>query len=180
MRLRAVDIAIIIPLAGVLFVHACRCEAAPRKRPQMRSALVECTAWPWAAGDERAAGVDLRQLRRTTTGKRFHVVFRVLARGILAIMQGRRLGVRNGKVVWSVRGPKALSAALVAAGCAVIPWADVLALPAGVRAWLANRATCYGIGTKNGKPVRGWLCSDTGVTVTRFDSYGPRVLYGGR
>lgn len=159
---------------AVTLGFACTAKAR-RKRPQLRSALVECTAWPWAG--EKPAGANLRQLRRRTSGKRFRVVFRVLARGILAIMQGRRLGTRNGKAVWSVRGPKALGAALVAAGCTVTAWPDVAALPAAVRAWLAPRSTCYGAALKNGKPVRGWRCDDTGVTVTRLDAYGPRVVY---
>ncbi len=159
-------------LVAILFVPAV---AQARKRPQMRSALVECTAWPWAG--ERAAGTSLRQLRRSTTGKRFRVVFRVLARNILAIMQGRRLGTRDGKAVWSVRGPKVLGAALVAAGCTVVPWVEAISLPAPAKAWIAARSTCYGAGKKNGKPVRGWRCSDTAVTVTRLDGYGPRVVY---
>lgn len=163
-------------VAGVtLGMFVANHEAHARKRPQMRSALVECTAWPWAG--ERAAGSSLRQLRRRTTGKRFRVVFRVLARGILAIMQGRRLGTRAGKAVWSVRGPKALGVALVAAGCTVTAWKDAISLPAAAKAWVAARSTCYGAGTKNGKPVRGWRCSDAGVTVSRLDAYGPRVIY---
>lgn len=159
----------------LLAVLAVPSVAHARQRPEMRSALVECTAWPWAG--EIAAGASLRQLKRTVTGKRVRVVFRVIARGILAVLQGRRLGTRDGKAVWSVRGPKALGVALAAAGCTVTTWADAVNLPAAAKAWVAARSTCYGAGTKNSKPVRGWRCSDGAVTVTRLDAYGPRVVY---
>lgn len=155
----------------------CGPPAHARKRPQLRRAIVQCPAWPWA-GDV-VVGADLRHVSKKVVGKKLRVTFRVLAKGILAIMEARKLGTSGGQPVWSVRGPKALGAALQAAGCTITLWENVINLGAAKKAWIAQRSTCIGTGTKNGKPVKAWRCADASVSVVTIAGYAPLVSYGG-
>jgi len=164
-------------LITILFLLFAVAPVEARPRTKLKYALVECTSWPWSGNS--AAGTALRQLRKHVNGGKLRGLFRVLANGRLAMLEARYIGIANGKKVWSARGPKALGAALVAAGCTVIQYRDVLALPAAKRDWIKARSTCVGKATKNGKTLAVWPCSATGVTEIRVDGVAPLVMHGG-
>ncbi len=151
--------------------------AEARPRVKLKYALVECSAWPWS--DNSAAGTALRQLRKHVNGGKLRALFRVTANGQLAMLEARHIGTVNGKKVWSARGPKALGTALAAAGCTVIQYRDVLALPAARRDWIKARSTCIGEATRGGKTLTVWPCGASGVTEIRVDGVAPRVMRGG-
>ena len=159
---------------------ACLLAASPahaRKRPALTYGLVECSGWPWSGNT--AAGAALRHLRHHVKGRKLRAFFRVLATGQRAMLEARHIGTINGRKVWSVRGPKALGAALALAGCTVIQYRDVLTLPAAKRDWIQARSTCLGAATRNGRPLTVWPCGARGVVEVRIDGLAPRVMHGG-
>lgn len=152
---------------------------ARRPRPELKYAIVECPSWPWESA--RDIDVNLRQVRKVVRGKRLMVMFQLRLRGISVAMQAIKIGTnpQTSRPVWSVRGPKALGAALTTAGCTVTQYKDVLALPAAQRDWILARSTCIGTATRSGKPLTVWPCGAASVVEARIDGVAPRVLYGG-
>ena len=172
---RLLWVAVVTLAALILLLGPAVAEA--RERAKLKYAVVECSAWPWL--DDAPAGSALRQLRRKAKDGKLRALFRVIATGRLAMLEARKLGVVNGKTVWSARGPKAVGAALQSAGCTVVQYKDVLALPAAKRDWIKARSSCVGEATRNGRTLSVWSCGAKGVVEVRVDGVGPLVMRGG-
>jgi hypothetical protein len=100
-----------------------------------------------------------------------------------------RLGVRQaGYVVVNVRGPDAIRLMMTNAS-AICPtvrqYSEVMALPAAVKDWIAERSTCFGEASLGAATFAEWPCrwstdrAGEGFTVTTLSAIGPGITAGG-
>jgi len=169
-------------LAALFVVFGYSYAFAPTQRAGSRMIVVEHSRWIArceALPVDAVSDIEIESVR-TGQGR----ITAVLTKGrYLGYLTADRLGVYLGIPVYSVIGPTVLRDRMASdpACPQVKTYQDLATLGPVARDWIAERSTCCGEATVNGRTYHAWPCRwsidrPAEITVTRIDGIGPGVV----